>query len=88
MSIEDQTAEVRKVKRSESGMIQDPITLDINANVGDAFILMKEHKIGGIPVVGDNNKLLGIVTNRDLRFEKDHSLSIKEVMTSENLLQL
>ena len=86
MSIEDQTAEVRKVKRSESGMIQDPITLDINANVGDAFILMKEHKIGGIPVVGDNNKLLGIVTNRDLRFEKDHSLSIKEVMTSENLV--
>ena len=86
MSIEDQTAEVRKVKRSESGMIQDPITLDINANVGDAFILMKEHKIGGIPVVGDHNKLLGIVTNRDLRFEKDHSLSIKEVMTSENLV--
>ena len=86
MSIEDQTAEVRKVKRSESGMIQDPITLDINANVGDAFILMKEHKIGGIPVVGDNNKLLGIVTNRDLRFEKDHSLNIKEVMTTENLV--
>jgi len=78
MSIEAQTKEVRKVKRSESGMIQDPITLDINANVGDAFKLMKENKIGGIPIVGENNLLLGIVTNRDLRFEKDHNLSIKE----------
>jgi IMP dehydrogenase len=73
MSIEAQTKEVRKVKRSESGMIQDPITLDINANVGDAFKLMKENKIGGIPIVGNNNLLLGIVTNRDLRFEKDHN---------------
>ena len=86
MSIEAQTKEVRKVKRSESGMIQDPITLDINANVGDAFKLMKENKIGGIPIVGKNNLLLGIVTNRDLRFEKDHNLSIKEVMTSNNLV--
>ncbi|MDC3105289.1 IMP dehydrogenase [bacterium] len=86
MSIVNQTSEVRKVKRSESGMIQDPITLDIKANVGDAFKLMKENKIGGIPIVDDNNHLLGIVTNRDLRFEKDHLLSIKEVMTSDNLV--
>ena len=86
MSIVNQTSEVRKVKRSESGMIQDPITLSINANVGDAFKLMKENKIGGIPIVDNNNHLLGIVTNRDLRFEKDHSLSIKEVMTSDNLV--
>ena len=86
MSIEQQASEVRKVKRSESGMIQDPITLSIDSNVGDAFKLMKENKIGGIPIVGDNNLLLGIVTNRDLRFEKDHSLSIKKVMTSEGLI--
>ena len=86
MSIVNQTSEVRKVKRSESGMIQDPITLSISANVGDAFKLMKENKIGGIPIVDNNNHLLGIVTNRDLRFEKDHSLSIKEVMTSDNLV--
>ena len=86
MSIEEQTLEVRKVKRSESGMIQDPITLDVSANVGDAFKLMKENKIGGIPIVGENNLLVGIVTNRDLRFEKDHSLSIKDVMTTNNLV--
>ena len=86
MSIEQQASEVRKVKRSESGMIQDPITLSIDSNVGDAFKLMKENKIGGIPIVGENNLLLGIVTNRDLRFENDHSLSIKQVMTSEGLI--
>ena len=86
MSIEQQASEVRKVKRSESGMIQDPITLSIDSNVGDAFKLMKENKIGGIPIVGENNLLLGIVTNRDLRFENDHSLSIKKVMTSEGLI--
>ena len=86
MSIEQQAYEVRRVKRSESGMIQEPITLSVEANVGDAFKLMKENKIGGIPIVGINNLLLGIVTNRDLRFEKDHNLSIKEVMTTENLV--
>ena len=86
MSIEQQASEVIKVKRSESGMIQDPITLSIDSNVGDAFKLMKENKIGGIPIVGDNNLLLGIVTNRDLRFENDHSLIIKKVMTSEVLI--
>jgi IMP dehydrogenase len=86
MSIQQQASEVRKVKRSESGMIQDPITLKIDATVGDAFKLMKENKIGGIPIVGDNNFLLGIVTNRDLRFEKDHNVSITKVMTSDNLI--
>ena len=86
MSIRQQASEVRTVKRSESGMIQDPITLGIDANVGDAFKIMKENKIGGIPIIGKDRLLLGIVTNRDLRFEKDHRLSISEVMTSENLV--
>jgi IMP dehydrogenase len=86
MSIQQQASEVRKVKRSESGMIQDPITLSINASVGDAFKIMKENSIGGIPIVDEDNLLLGIVTNRDLRFEKDYNLSISEVMTSNNLV--
>lgn len=86
MSISDQANEVRKVKRSESGMIQDPVTLNEDAVVGDALSLMKEHGIGGIPVVNGNNELKGIVTNRDLRFEKDFNKSIVEVMTSENLV--
>lgn len=86
MSIAEQSAEVRKVKRSESGMILAPITLPQDSLVSDALDIMKENKIGGIPIVGENNLLLGIVTNRDLRFEKDHNLSIKEVMTSNNLV--
>ena len=86
MSINMQVNEVRKVKRSESGMIQDPITLNLNAKIGDALIMMKENKIGGIPIVDSKMKLLGIVTNRDLRFEKDMDRSIKEVMTSKNLI--
>ena len=86
MSIENQALEVRKVKRSESGMILDPITLTLNANVGDAFIMMQENKIGGIPIVGEDFKLLGIVTNRDLRFEKDMNLSISNVMTTKNII--
>ena len=86
MSIESQAFEVRKVKRSESGMILDPITLGLNANVGDAFRMMHENKIGGIPIVDENMHLLGIVTNRDLRFEKDMTLSIKEVMTSKGII--
>lgn len=86
MSIQAQAAEVRKVKRSESGMIQDPITLPINATVGDALNIMAENKIGGIPVVDDNGILKGIVTNRDLRFEKDPSKEIVRVMTSENIV--
>ena len=86
MSIERQALEVRKVKRSESGMILDPITLTLSATVGDAFSLMRENKIGGIPIVDEDVKLLGIVTNRDLRFEKDMNLSISEVMTSGQLI--
>jgi len=86
MSIENQALQVRKVKRSESGMILDPITLGLDAVVGDAFRMMKEHKIGGIPIVDKDMNLLGIVTNRDLRFEKDMSLSIKEIMTADNLV--
>jgi IMP dehydrogenase len=86
MSIEQQALEVRKVKRSESGMILDPITLTMSATVGDAFAMMHENKIGGIPVVDEHSHLLGIVTNRDLRFEKDMSLSISSVMTTEELI--
>ena len=86
MSIEQQALEVRKVKRSESGMILDPITLTMSATVGDAFKLMRENSIGGIPIVDGQMNLLGIVTNRDLRFEKDMSLSISSVMTTEELV--
>ncbi len=86
MSIEAQANEVRKVKRSESGMIQDPVTLPETAIVADALTIMKEFKIGGIPVVDKNNKLVGIVTNRDLRFEKRMSRPVREIMTSDNLI--
>lgn len=86
MTIEQQAAEVRKVKRAESGMIIDPVTLPLTATVGDAKKAMKEFNIGGIPVVDENQILKGIVTNRDLRFEKLNSRSITEVMTSQNLV--
>ncbi len=86
MSIENQALQVRKVKRSESGMILDPVTLPEDAKVIDALKLMKEFKIGGIPVVDENQLLKGIVTNRDLRFEKKLSRPIQEVMTSENII--
>lgn len=86
MSIEQQAAEVRKVKRSESGMILDPVTLFKEATVGEALAIMKEHKIGGIPIIDSKNDLVGIVTNRDLRFEKQNDKPITEVMTSENLV--
>ncbi len=86
MSIEQQAIEVRKVKRSESGMILDPVTLSVESNVGDAQRMMKENKIGGIPIIDDSKLLIGIVTNRDLRFEKDDTRAISEVMTSENLV--
>lgn len=86
MSITAQAAEVRKVKRSESGMIQDPVILPESATVGDALQLMAENKIGGIPVVDENNILKGIVTNRDLRFEKIFSRPITEVMTSKGIV--
>ena len=86
MSIERQAALIRKVKRSESGMIIDPVTLGLDAVVGDAENLMHEHKIGGIPVIDSEGKLAGIVTNRDLRFEKDMSRPVLDVMTTENLV--
>lgn len=86
MGIEEQALKVRKVKRAESGMIIDPVTLPITAKVIDAKNYMKEHKIGGIPIVDEKGKLLGIVTNRDLRFEKNNQRPISEVMTSENLV--
>lgn len=82
MSIEDQALHVRKVKRSESGMILDPVTLNETSNIGDALKLMQENKIGGIPVVDKNNKLVGIITNRDLRFEKNLNKPVTQVMTS------
>lgn len=86
MTIEQQADKVRKVKRSESGMIKDPVTMPVDSTVNDALNLMKEHKIGGIPVVDQNNSLVGIVTNRDLRFQKDVTRPIKEVMTTENII--
>ena len=86
MSIEDQANEVRLVKRAESGMIIDPVTLDTDSLVIDAKNNMKKYKIGGIPIVSKTGKLVGIVTNRDLRFEKDNSKKLSEVMTSKNLI--
>lgn len=86
MTIEQQAAQVRRVKRSESGMVQDPVTLGEDALISDALRLMKENKIGGIPVVDKNGLLVGIVTNRDLRFEKNIKRPVREVMTSENII--
>ncbi len=86
MSIADQANEVKKVKRAENGMIIDPITLKKEAYVKDALDLMREYKIGGIPVIDKKNRLVGIITNRDLRFEKNHNRPISEVMTKENLI--
>ncbi len=86
MTIAAQAAEVRKVKRSESGMIQDPITLSQTATVGDALAMMSENRIGGIPVVDEEGKLVGIVTNRDLRFEKEMAKPIDQVMTKEHIV--
>ena len=86
MTIEQQALKVRRVKRAESGMIMDPVTLPLDSKVGDAKSNMREHSIGGIPIVDAKKKLIGIVTNRDLRFEKDDDRPIAEVMTSENLV--
>jgi IMP dehydrogenase len=86
MSIQAQALEVRKVKRSESGMIIDPITLREDALVKDALTLMRENSIGGIPVVDANRILKGILTNRDLRFEKNLERPVREIMTSENII--
>src|SRR5690606_39727586 len=86
MTAEQQATEVRKVKRAESGMIIHPYTLPLTATVADDKNAMQEHSIGGIPIVDDNNILVGIVTNRDLRFEHDGNRSITEVMTKDNIV--
>ena len=86
MSIENQSNQVRKVKRSQSGMILDPITLPFDSVVGDAEKIMRENKIGGIPVVDKDKKLLGIITNRDLRFQKNMTTPIRDIMTKDNLI--
>lgn len=86
MSIEAQAAQVRKVKRAESGMIYDPVTITKEQTVGEALQLMHDNHIGGIPVVDADNRLIGIVTNRDLRFQQDMKLPISEVMTKDNLV--
>lgn len=86
MSIEKQAEQVRKVKRYESGLITDPFTLTPEATVGDALKLMRDNGIGGIPIVDAAQKLVGILTNRDLRFEKNHKKPVSEAMTKENLV--
>ncbi|MBX2964748.1 MAG: IMP dehydrogenase [Cyclobacteriaceae bacterium] len=86
MRIDEQAEQVRKVKRSQSGMILDPVTLSVNSTVQDAENIMREFKIGGIPVIDGNGKLLGIITNRDLRFQKDLSVEVEKIMTKENLV--
>ena len=86
MTIDNQTNEARKVKRSENGMIIEPITLNESALVIDALNIMKEYKIGGIPVINDHSQLVGIVTNRDLRFERNLYRPVREVMTKDNLI--
>ncbi|MBL6449886.1 IMP dehydrogenase [Fulvivirga sp. 29W222] len=86
MSKEAQAQQVRKVKRSQSGMILDPITLNINSNVQDAEHIMREYKIGGIPVIDENKRLIGIITNRDLRFHKNMSTPVSEIMTKHDLI--
>ena len=86
MSVQAQADEVRKVKRSESGMIQDPVTLHESAEVADAVKIMREYRIGGIPIVNGHGELKGIITNRDLRFQKEMNVPVKQVMTSANLV--
>jgi len=86
MSIEQQADQVRKVKRSESGMIIDPVTLKPDATIGEALRIMKENKIGGIPIVDTAHKLVGILTNRDLRFETSYTDKVSSIMTKENLI--
>ena len=88
MPIDEQMDQVRRVKRAENGMIYDPVTIDVNQTVGDALKLMAENHIGGIPVVDSSFRLIGIVTNRDLRFEDNPATPIKDVMTSENLITI
>lgn len=86
MSIADQAAQVRKVKRAENGMIYDPITIKADNTIGDAVTLMRENRIGGIPVIDDENRLIGIVTNRDLRFQTGFDRPISDIMTTQGLV--
>ncbi len=86
MTYDAQAAQVRKVKRSQSGMILDPITLSKDALVGEANKVMREYKIGGIPIVDKDNILIGIITNRDLRFQRDYSIPVSELMTKDKLI--
>lgn len=86
MTIAEQADQVKRVKRSESGMILDPITLNEDATLKDALTIMKDHKIGGIPVINGQRKLVGILTNRDLRFEKNNAKKVTEIMTKENMI--
>lgn len=86
MPAERQATEVDKVKRSESGMILNPVTLTPDKTIGQALKVMEEFKISGFPVVDENNKLIGILTNRDLRFEPDENMLIKDIMTKEGLI--
>ena len=86
MTAQAQADEVRKVKRSESGMIQDPVTLHEESTIADAVKIMREYRIGGIPIVDGDKRLKGIITNRDLRFQKEMTLSVKDVMTTKNLI--
>ena len=88
MSIAEQAAQVRLVKRAENGMITDPAVITADKTIGDALEMMRINKIGGIPVVDEKGCLVGIVTNRDLRFQEDHSVKIAEVMTSKNLITI
>jgi len=86
MTVERQADQVRKVKRSENGLILDPVTLTADATIGEAVKLMKENRIGGIPIIDGNRKLVGILTNRDLRFETNYKDKVSSVMTSTNLI--
>ena len=86
LSIEDQCHEVDKVKRSESGMIRNPITLTPDKTIGDALDIMKQYRVSGIPVIDKNNLLVGILTNRDLRFKKNKKLKVSDLMTKNNLI--
>ena len=86
MTVEQQALQVRKVKRSQSGMILDPVTLNVDSSARDAELIMRENKIGGIPVIDGDKNLVGIITNRDMRFIKDMTLPIREIMTKDNLI--
>ena len=86
MTIRNQAEQIRQVKRSQSGMIKDPITLDSQSTVGDAQMIVKKNKIGGIPIIDASNNLMGIVTNRDLRFQKDQSMKLDDIMTKKLII--